>query len=623
MQARLNCPSETDSARMTRPRPPLLRRAHRPWPVAPAFAAAVAAALLMGGSARDAAACGGFFCSQPPPNAPPLIAQAGENVVFVLDRDPVSGAGLVEAHVQIVYTGDVDKFSWVVPVSSLPTLGVGNDILFQILEPRTRPTFNLSWTTDGTCSDGGGGGFGCGGSSRATAGAPSGAVDAGGSKGPGVDVAFRGNVGPYDSAIVRSDDPAALEAWLIANQYFVSPEASQIIATYVATGSYFVALRLQMGRDVTEIEPIVLKMTAEEGCLPLKLTSIASTNDLRINIWVLGAGRAVPLNYTEVSLNLLKVDWFRLGANYDRLVGEAANEAGGNAFVVEYAQPAPFSVSWFTPPSGAQSQLASATTPPAFWNTLQTLGLSLSGRVLQVLREFIPEPAVLVTQGVTEAQFYASLPSFYFANQAAFAPFNASAAAAAIDARVLKPMAEFRTLFQSHKTLTRVATFISPEEMTKDPLFMTNATLPSVSNVHSAVAHLLCGDEDYSTCNAPVRIDIAGQRSGIRFKPPEGACNSQFAPAAYDRTDIDARMPAAERGWRRDTTGEGDVILDNGEDIAVALLRHNLTVGGGDDGCACATTARRARRGWPAAVLAVVGSLALAVRRRRRRPPPR
>ncbi|MEP6652991.1 MAG: DUF2330 domain-containing protein [Myxococcales bacterium] len=566
-------------------------------------------------AAAPAQACGGFFCNQPAPNQGPPIAQAGENVVFVLDRDPDTGAGKVEAHVQIVYSGEVDKFSWVVPVSSLPTLSVGQDILFQILEPRTRPTFNLSWAMDGTCKDTNPPGAGCMGGSSAAAGASApGSIP--GPGGPVVDVAFHGNVGPYESAVIRSDDAQALESWLTAHQYFVSPEASQIIKQYVDTGSYFVALRLQMGREVSEIQPIVLRLNAEEGCLPLKLTAIAATPEMRINVWVLGAGRAVPLNYTEVELNLLKLDWFSGGGNYDKLLGEAANEAAGNAFAVEYAQPTANAVSWFTLPPNASSSLAAALNPADFWNTLQRLGLPLSGRVLQVLRTYIPEPASLMAQGLTEGQFYASLPQSWSFSAAAFAPFNAAAAAADLDVQVLKPMADLRSLFEHHATLTRVATFISPEEMTKDPLFVTNPTLPDLANVHTAMARVLCGDQDYDTCSAPIQVDVPGY-GGVRFRPPANTCNSPVQPPPYWRADLDATMPAAWRGWRRDASGPGEVAFDGASKIADALHAHNVAAGE-ESGCACAVAARRARDPLLGlAVLAVLGTVVL--RRRDRR----
>ncbi|MES1172376.1 MAG: DUF2330 domain-containing protein [Bacteroidota bacterium] len=578
----------------------------------------VVCSVAAGVAATPAAwACGGFFCNQPAPNQGPPIAQSGENVVFVLDRDPLTGAGIVEAHVQIVYSGDVDKFSWVVPMTSLPKLSAGHDILFQLLEPRTRPTFNLTWATEGTCKDSGGGGPGCGGAADSAPGGSSPPFDAAVRPGSGgVEVAFRGNVGPYESAVVRSEDPAELERWLVANQYFVSPEASKIIQQYVATGSYFVALRLQMGRTVNEIEPIILRLAAEEGCLPLKLTAIAATPDVRVNIWVLGAGRAVPLNYTEVDLNLVKLDWFSGGGNYDRILSEAANEAGGNAFAIEYAQPAANAVSWFTLPANALTLLRSALNPADFWNVLRQLGLPLSGRVVGVLRTHIPEPATLIAQGVTEAQFYASLPQFWTINQGLFAPFDAAAAATAIDTEVLRPMSDLRALFETHATLTRVATFISPEEMTKDPLFVTNKTLPDVSNVHTARAAVLCGDEDYNSCNAPVRLTVEGG-GAVRFRPPVNTCNSPFSPPAYDRADLDATMPAAVRGWRRDPDGVGDVVLDNDTAIARSLRGHNAAVGG-DDGCGCAVAARKARQ--PLLWVATLAAACWFMLKRRARP---
>jgi hypothetical protein len=67
--------------------------------------------------------------------------------------------------------------------------------------------------------------------------------------------------------------------------------------------------------------------------------------------------------------------------------------------------------------------------------------VELSGRVLQVVPQHIPEPASLVSQGATEAQFYGALSNFYFQNPALFASFDSVAAANAIDTEVWKPMA--------------------------------------------------------------------------------------------------------------------------------------------------------------------------------------
>src|SRR5689334_15319567 len=55
-----------------------------------AQAIAVAATTSIG--VRAARACGGFFCDRPSVTGPLPIAQAAENVLFVMDTDPVTGA---------------------------------------------------------------------------------------------------------------------------------------------------------------------------------------------------------------------------------------------------------------------------------------------------------------------------------------------------------------------------------------------------------------------------------------------------------------------------------------------------------------------------------------------------
>ena len=599
---------------MAKPRLTLSRKARRAGvrePLALAAWAVAAALLLAPGAAR---ACGGFFCDRPAAANPvPVIAQAAENVLFALDRDPLTGAGIVEAHIQIKYMGAADQFSWIVPLTSMPSLAVGSDVLFQVLEPATRPTFTTSFVVDGMCNmPSGGSGVGCAASSEATAGGPS--VGDGGTRAPGasIDVSFQGNIGPYETVVVRSDDPAALEAWLNDHQYFVSPQASQIIQQYVATQSYFVALRLRSGHGVDEIQPLVVKLTAEEGCLPLKLTAIATTPDLRINVWVLGGGRAVPINYDELTLNYAKLDWFGNGANYDRLVSEAANEAGGNAFLAEYAQPAGTVASRFAVRTDAATVLAQQTMPMGFISSLMSLGVPLSGRVIEVLRQQLPEPATLKAQGVTEAQYYNPQLGYLFS--VVSGQFDAAATAAQLETEVFVPMRSFQSLFASHAYLTRLATFISADEMTKDPLFVTNATLPPVSNQHAATAHVLCSD-DFNMCAAPVRLDLPDGGPSLRYRAAAGgACSS--GTAAFDRGKLDTDLPASERVYRRDATGPGTVLVDQTAAIQKVLRAHDGTVPTGSGG-GCAVT-RRARSSAPGALL-LVGALALA-RRRLRRP---
>ena len=572
------------------------------------FVSRLAACILVSSffatSARPARACGGFFCNRPPPDGSLPIAQAGENVLFVLDQDQV------EAHIQIVYKGDAAQFSWVVPVTALPTLDVGTDALFDRIEPPTRPSFNVSFQMDGTCKGfaSSGWGIGCRGSDAYIAGATAinGASDV--DTGSNVEVAFRGNVGPYDSVVVRSDDPTALKTWLMTNGYFVSDAASAVVDEYVAAHSYFVALRLQQGKDTSAIQPIVLRMPTGEGCLPLKLTAIAATPDLRVNVWVLGAARAVPLDFVEIGINQAKLDWFGFGRNYDKILGEAANEAGGDAFAVEYAKPAGAVAQQLVVSQSQIDALATANSAASYLTQLKGMGFAPTGAVLTVLRKDLPLPTDLAAQGTTEAQYYGNPYSF----AASTGAFDAATLTADLEAAVFMPLAKVQPLFASHAYLTRLATFISPEEMTKDPRFVTNDALPDVDPQHLAVAHMLCGDEDYDVCHAPVRLHLESG-DDVSFGVAAGApadCNPSQTPT-YDRTTVDT-LPSSDVGWLRDAVGEGHLVVDNRPAIAAGLAKHNASVQLAPGGCGCSVPGR----GRP--VVAVVVAVGLLIARRRR-----
>src|SRR5882672_4595188 len=88
--------------------------------------AAVAATTASWLTPRDARACGGTFCDNSGPRAMP-VDQTGENIIFVMEP------GQVEAHIQIQYRGDAPRFSWVVPVQTLPDVQVGSEALFDRL----------------------------------------------------------------------------------------------------------------------------------------------------------------------------------------------------------------------------------------------------------------------------------------------------------------------------------------------------------------------------------------------------------------------------------------------------------------------------------------------------------
>jgi len=542
--------------------------------LAGAFVGLASILFLASGQAR---ACGGLFCDRPPPDpfAPLPVAQNGENIVFAMTPDPAGGAPTLEAHIQIFYKGDAAKFSWVVPVEAAPELGVGTDRLFSALASATTPQFQATYVTDGTCRTLPVGNTGSGGSASASSGGASGSggsTGAGGAAG-GVTVSFQGAVGPFDAAVITSTDSGELKKWLIDNGYTVSDGAAALIDAYVAEQKYFVALKLLNGVGVQSIQPIVLKFRAAEPCVPLRLTAIAANPDMPVLLWVLGENRVVPDGYHEIEIDEARINWEGAGSNYfgsKGLVSQAANEAGGKAFITEYAGTS--SIAQRTVYTNGQFDLArldAAGTPATYVQAFISMGLASDPQALPLLSQYIPMPDAVKQMGVTASQFYNNISSYW--QQYAFPPFDLPGLTKAISQKIVQPRIDAQMMIDAHPYLTRLNTYISPEEMDKDPLFLVNRDLPPFSNVHTAVLRTMCGASEYLSCNAPVRLELTdGRRAWIRHGSTAGTC--QYPP--YDRSHLDL-LPSAQRAWARAATGVGQSIIDNSEAIMAGLAAND------------------------------------------------
>jgi hypothetical protein len=538
---------------------------------------------------RQAQACGGFFCDQPQnqnPFTPPPVAQTGENVLFAMQKD-AAGVTHLEAHVQIFYTGPADRFSWVVPVDNKPELDVGTNRLFTVLDPATAPQFDLTWITEGTCKmvpQPEGGGYGGSAGTGGSTGAPS--ADAGAAP-PSVEISFRGDVGPYDAAVIRSatpNDSKPLKDWLQTNMYYVSEEGGKLIDDYVKEGKYFVAIRLINGHSVNEIQPLVMRFDGDSPCIPLRLTSIAAIDDLRINLWVLADQRVVPQNYLELVVNPARIDWFSGGSNYDDLVKEAANQAGGNAFVTDYVGPASMMNGQIYTGTYDTNRIALTRTPPDAMNEITMQGYPRDAALLEILRKHIPEPPALANQGISELQFYNQLAQFWASNQKQFAPFDPQALAADMNARLVQPLVKAQALFNRFNKLTRLSTFISPDEMNTDPLFMMNSTLPDVPATRTSTAVLMCGNQTYTACEAPIRLELPdGQKIFFRPRSDAGSpCYDYYQGYGVDRGNLD-QAPALEVAYAREAVGDGAARVNNRMVIEANVSDHNQAALNGID----------------------------------------
>jgi uncharacterized protein (TIGR03382 family) len=515
--------------------------------------AVVVGALLAVGllSAPRAEACGGFFCSQVP------IDQAGERIVF-----GVSGNS-VEAHIQIQYKGAAEKFAWVVPMQARPTLGVGSTRLFTYLDQVTQPRFQLQW--DDSCQPWFRG--------EIPAGAPQEDSGAPPSGGGGVVVVSREDVGPYDAAILTADDAVALRTWLTTNGYDIPETAGKALEPYVGNGYYFVALKLQQDKTVGDLRPIVVKFEGNRPCVPIRLTAIAAQPDMPIIAYVLAQKRAVPMNYRHVLINPTKVDWLGFGRNYPQVATAAVDEAGGRAFLTEFAGSAgQFALTFAQMNSGFNTAaLANIPHPVDFLSAMLSQGFQGDSTTLALMRKYVPMPRSLVQQGVEETQFYNSIWSYRYAidSDPGRPPFDAKGFAQALETQVVQPVKGAVTLLNTHPYLTRLYTTMSAEEMTVDPDFDFNTDAPDVSNVFTAKAHFESCQDDVN--KREVRIELPdGRFFFVKFNQP-----------------ID-QGPSAERVEQYSTEGAPAVVQDNSP-VILGVIRE---LGGGlaGEACGCGAT---------------------------------
>lgn len=426
--------------------------------------------VALGSLSKPTSACGGLFCDGGPRGMP--VDQKGENILFVVD------GGKVEAHIQIQYEGDPAKFAWVLPVPTVPeAVEVGSQLLFGNLLAATVPMYAMNYCPV-LAPNGGGGVFQ----------AP---------ESVGVQIISQETVGAYEVTVLSGQSSTEVVTWLNDNGYQQIPTAPALLDDYVARGFVFVAAKLTGGAGVDAIHPLVVRYpdNGDGACVPLELTAVAALPDMGVRAFFLGNGRVVPKNYFHVEPNPLQFDWVNFADNYDEVISRAVDEAGGHAFVTEYA--------------GASNVVSTLGIYDSRWDPnpfisvqiegvvaeLESQALALCGGgtctfyhplLLPLLRQYLPAPA-----GVDELGFYSCLSCYPMdLNRAAW---DGQAFARDFLERIITPGLHATQLLAKYAYLTRLFTEISPDEMTEDPLFLERDDLPSVANLR-----ILPG-----TCGAP------------------------------------------------------------------------------------------------------------------------
>ena len=451
--------------------------------------AAAAALLSFGLGAPEAEACGGFFCN----NTQPTV-QTGERILFTVDDENI------RAYVQVYYDGPADDFAWIVPVATVPDVGVGTDQVFTSLDQLTSPRFQLEYNIDESCQEQGM--YFYGDEMLAEAGFDNDGGDEGGG-GEYVNVLAAGKAGPYNYEVVESNNSDLLVAWLNENDYEQPPEALPLIDHYVAKEMKFVAVKLQPGKDTGDIAPIILDFQEQSPCVPLVLTSIAATEDMPVKAFVLGKERAVPTNWMHVTVNEKKIDWFAMANNwwwgggfndldssYENVLIEAIDEAEGHAFTTEFAGSSEIMKNVLD--NGQYdnvSDLQAYENPTEFVMAIQSF-FSGSNQLMNILLKHIPVP-----EGYSAQDFY-NWPEDYQAEYDAL-DIDLDALYNELIDVIVTPVKEAQEMFDKFPYLTRLYSRVPLSAMDRDPIFDFQDA-GDVSNIHKATLHMTCTTEGQS-----------------------------------------------------------------------------------------------------------------------------
>lgn len=519
------------------------------------------------------------------------VVQAGERILFAVDN------GTVTAHIQIQYSGSAKDFGWLLPLPSVPVVEVGTDELFAQLLGKTTPRYSVTGVSPSACQPPSIS-LGCSSPSVTTD-----RVANQTEQPPDGPLVIASSVGPYDYAVLKADDKTAMLDWLNTNRFFVPATSDEALAPYLRPGAYFLALKLRSGASTGQIRPIVLKYASELPMIPITLTSIGAVPNMGIQVWVLGNARAIPRNYSHVELNDALLDWENRVKNYAEIVTKAVAEAPGkHAFVTEYAGPSDLMREVLVSPDRfriSEAGLAALTKPEEFVLALFQRGFAapisqrisgptplptLPAAVRSLVLTALPLPPGFPARGISEDAYLAditfylgehrrSFPEDFIGWQTAFDP---PALARAIYREHVTPLVEANALFWKYPKLTRFFTTLSPEDMTKDPVFSFNASLPDVPLLRSAVLQ--------ANCSAPSRPTLVTAQGWRRT-----ATGSSPTPGTG---------PAARRIEVLSEEGPPTVSIDN--DLAIDRQFDNVTPPPG--GCSTVDTSSVVLL-WPLLVL--------------------
>ena len=340
----------------------------------------------------------------------------------------------------------------------------------------------------------------------------------------------------HSATIIKAQSPREIAAWVADRGYEANLLNAAILQSYLEENHAILAVEvtppayLEHLQWVNQLQPIAFTYAGDAITAPLQLAANTGSISGKLTVYIAAERRAILENYLHVHLNQARLSWislygFSLGrsvspSNYDRILSEAIAEAGYHAFSTEYA----VERAARTDPVESNIDLESLRNPEnlnAFMRDLEYkdmlprdwlgVGELLDLKLLQLLRKHIPIPAAVLEEikreyneidGATilgfywpdpwsderfhayaETQFY-SFPDQYedfYENEW----FDFSGFADDWVTYIHEPKTKTQQALMDRPYLTRLATFVVPNQTKIDPVFNFNPDLGPVNHLYN------------------------------------------------------------------------------------------------------------------------------------------
>src|SRR5262249_15816016 len=126
---------------------------------------------------------------------------------------------------------------------------------------------------------------------------------------PPVTVIANQVVGPYQTVQLSSQNPGALESWLLGNGYNTPADIAPLITAYINQGFDFLALKLVPGQGVRAMKGVGGTSAGGWLSLPLRMVSAGTGTNVAVKVWIFGEGRYAPANFPSFTIDPKALVW--------------------------------------------------------------------------------------------------------------------------------------------------------------------------------------------------------------------------------------------------------------------------------------------------------------------------